>query len=153
MQKNALCDPGTADRFPYPGTLAGAYPAGKRSQWLRDLTKMLFIMKLIAVLLLVGMLGASAKGRSQTITYSAKNAKIAQVFKAIETQTGYTVFANKDLLKGVKPVSVSARQMQLTEFLNAVLADQPIGYEIHNKTIFIKTRPASQVTLVWPFSR
>lgn len=150
MQKKALCDPGTADRFPYPGTLAGMNPAGKRPQWLRDLTKMLFIMKLIAVLLLMGMLAASAKGRSQTITYSAKNAKIAQVFKAIETQTGYTVFANKDLLKGVKPVSVSARQMQLTEFLNAILADQPIGYEIHNKTIFIKNKPASQIIVSRP---
>lgn len=148
MQKTALCDPGTTDRFPCPEALAGNNLAGERPRWLRDLTKMLLIMKLIAVLLLMGVLGAQAKGLSQTVTYSARNAKIDQVFKAIETQTGYTVFANKDLLKGVKPVSVSARQMQLTEFLNMVLSDQPISYEIHNKTIFIKMKPSA--TLVAP---
>lgn len=94
-------------------------------------------MKLTLLLLLAGLLNAQAKSYSQTVTFSGKNVSITKVFKTIEAQTGYTVFANKQLLRTIKPVSVSAKDMPLQQFLSAVLHDQPVGYEIHNRTIFI----------------
>ncbi|MET0393260.1 MAG: SusC/RagA family TonB-linked outer membrane protein [Chitinophagaceae bacterium] len=97
-------------------------------------------MKLTIFFFVLGLFSAHAEGFSQTVTFSARNVTIAKVFDAIETQTGYTVFANKGLLKGVKPVSLSAQNMPLKEFLDVALRNQPIAYEINNKTIFIKKR-------------
>ncbi|HSK13959.1 MAG TPA: carboxypeptidase-like regulatory domain-containing protein, partial [Phnomibacter sp.] len=104
-------------------------------------------MKLIMVLLLAGLLQAYAEGNAQQITYSGKNVGILQVFKVIEDQTGYSVFANKELLKGVSPVTVKAEKMPLKEFLDHALRDQPIGYEILSKTIFIKAKEVPQTSV------
>lgn len=100
-------------------------------------------MKLTFILLVVGLLRSQAEGYAQTVTFSGKNVGIEKVFRAIEDQTGYAVFANKDLLKNVRRVSVSARDMPLTDFLELALKDQPIGYQIENRTIFIKEKAAA----------
>ncbi|HEY4207247.1 MAG TPA: TonB-dependent receptor plug domain-containing protein, partial [Puia sp.] len=97
-------------------------------------------MKLTIILLVVGLLKGQAEGFAQTITFSGRNVAIERVFKAIEDQTGYSIFANKGLLKEVKRVSISVHDMPLTDFLELTLKDQPIGYQIENKTIFIKEK-------------
>ena len=97
-------------------------------------------MKLTIVLLVVGLLNAEARGFSQTITFSGRNVPLDKAFAAIEQQTGYTIFANKGLLKDVKPVSVAVQDMPIRSFLEVILHNQPIGYEINNKTIFIKEK-------------
>ena len=100
-------------------------------------------MKLTIVLLVAGLLHANARSFSQTITFSGKEVTLDKVFNVIEAQTGYTIFANKGLLKGIKPVSLSVHDMPLKDFLDMALRNQPIGYEINNKTIFIKEKPAA----------
>jgi hypothetical protein len=44
-----------------------------------------------------------------TVTFSGKNVELVKVFDAVEKQTGYTIFANKGLLKGIKPVSLTVK--------------------------------------------
>lgn len=131
--------------------VAGAWlPAERRQlsvrkprQPLRALTKTLLVMKLTILFLALNILSARAGIFSQTITFSGKNVSIAQVFSAVEKQTGYTIFANKELLKGAKPVTAAAVDMPLTKFLDLVFSDQPLGYEITSKTIFIKDKPVA----------
>src|SRR6478752_144801 len=101
-------------------------------------------MKLTIVFLALGMLHARAEGFGQTITFSGKNVTLAKIFTAVEKQTGYSIFANKELLKESKPVTVSAAAMPLTEFLDLTFRNQPLGYEIESKTIFIKERPGAR---------
>ncbi len=103
----------------------------------------LLIMKLTILFIVLGLLTARAEGLSQTITFSGNNVAITKVFNAVEKQTGFTIFANKGLLKGVKPISLSVKDMPLTEFLDNAFRNQPIDYEINNKTIFIKEKPAT----------
>ncbi len=126
MQKTAFCS----------GDLAPSF------------TKTLLVMKLTIALLIVGLLNANAKSFSQTVTFSGRNVPLKKIFSAIEKSTGYTVFANKNLLQDIKPVSVSVKDMPLKDFLAAVLKDQPIDFAIENKTIFIKeknTLPAADL--------
>ena len=99
------------------------------------------------LLLTLGLLNARATGYSQTITFSGKGVTLEKVFLAVEVQTGYTVFANKDLLKGTRPVSVSVKDMLLTAFLDLAFQNQPVNYEVNNKTIFIKRKTAGAVTV------
>lgn len=104
------------------------------------LIKMLLIMRLTILLLCFGLFNAQARGYSQTITFTGRNVLLVKLFNTVEEQTGYTVFANKDLLKGTKPVSISVKDMPLKNFLDLAFRDQPVNYEINNKTIFIKRK-------------
>lgn len=141
MQKTAV---------PRQGYHPGEAPCDRNGlvyhQTFRLITKTLFVMKLTIFFLIAGLLNAQANSYAQTVTFSGKNVAITRVFNAIETQTGYTVFANKDLLRKVKPVTVSVKNMPLNDFLSTIFVDQPVGYEIHNRTIFITVKNAAEKT-------
>lgn len=108
----------------------------------RGLTKLLLVMKLLAIFMVLGSLHLSAASYSQTITLEAKGQSLRDVFSAIQNQTGYNVIYNARFLRSTKPVSVSARQMPLEAFLENVLSDQSLVYDIREKTILIGRSPA-----------
>jgi TonB-linked SusC/RagA family outer membrane protein len=151
MQKTALCD-----RDASAILNVRKQPIDELSdppQQLRFITKTclparqaLLIMKLTLLFLLLGLFTATANGISQTVTLTGKNIRLTKVFTAIEKQTGYTVFANKNLLKDARPVSLAVKDMPLKDFLDVTFRDQPVDYEINNKTIFIKKKPGGSVT-------
>lgn len=140
MQKTALCDRNAVVSSLPSAVEVPCRQARKQPQTFRSLTKTLLVMKLTLLFVIVGLLNAQAESFSQTVTFSGKKVGITKVFKAIEEQTGYSVFANKDLLKNIKPISLSVKNMPLNDFLSTVLLDQPVGYEIHNRTIFITVK-------------
>lgn len=145
MQKTALCDP---NAVVLRLSLHAANPCGKTRllpRRFRLLTKTLLIMKFFILFMMAGLLKVQANGYAQTVTFSGKNVAITRVFKTIEAQTGYTVFANKDVLKNIKPVSVAVQDMPLQSFLTVITKDQPVGYEIHNRTIFIVAKKETPV--------
>jgi TonB-linked SusC/RagA family outer membrane protein len=147
MEKIALCNR-NAVPFLFPPVSFFKSVVGRHLQLLRLPTKTLLIMKLTILFLAIGLVNARAEGLAQTVTFSGKNIPLVKVFVAIEKQTGYTLFANKGLLKSAKPVSVTVNDMPLVEFLNLTFRDQPIDYEINNKTIFIKEKPATSLPAV-----
>ena len=120
----------------------------KPPQLLRLFTKTMIVMKLTILFLGLGLLSARAGGLSQTITFTGKNVTLVKVFNTIEAQTGYTIFANKELLKGILPVTLSVKEMPLKNFLDIIFHNQPVEYEINNKTIFIKEKTAPPKTIV-----
>ncbi len=148
MQKFALCNLNAVVLRLSLST--NTHPSGKDKvlpQRRRLLPKTLLIMKFFIVFMMAGLLKVQANGYAQSVTFSGKNVAITKVFKAIETQTGYTVFANKEVLKGIKPVSAAVQNMPLQSFLTFITKDQPVGYEIHNRTIFII---AKKTTVIAP---
>ncbi|MDI3318137.1 SusC/RagA family TonB-linked outer membrane protein [Pinibacter soli] len=102
-------------------------------------------MKLIILFLGLGLLKANANVFSQTITFSGKDVELTKVFTIIEKQTGYTVFANKGLLRDAKPVTLSVTNAKLDNFLELLFKDQPVNYEINDRTIFLKEKNVSTV--------
>ncbi|UYQ93822.1 carboxypeptidase-like regulatory domain-containing protein [Chitinophaga horti] len=100
-------------------------------------------MKITAFLLTVFFLNVYASGRAQSVTLAGKNMHLKKVFSAIRQQTGYHVFFESDLMDASRKVSFNATNMPLHSFLELVLKDQPLGYEITSKTISIipKGRP------------
>ena len=113
----------------------------KPPQAFRFITKMLLVMRLTILFLAIGLVHIHAEGISQRINFSGTNVPLAKIFTTIEQQTGYTVFANKDLLQGVKPVTLSGKDMPLHDFLEAVFRNQPVTFQINNRTIFIRRKP------------
>lgn len=147
MQKTDLYDRNTVAPNCLLASRSPRKPVEELPQQFRLLTKTLLVMKLTLLFLIAGLFHAQAKTFSQTITFSGKSVAITKVFKSIEEQTGYTVFANKDLLKDIKPVSLSVKDMPLNDFLSTVLLNQPVGFEIHNKTIFITVKKNGSSTV------
>ncbi|WEK35038.1 MAG: SusC/RagA family TonB-linked outer membrane protein [Candidatus Pseudobacter hemicellulosilyticus] len=99
-------------------------------------------MKLTAFLLLLGCLHLSAATTSQTVTLSVREAPLSKVFQLIKKQTGYSVFGNGSLLKQTREVTISVNRMPLTDFLDSLLRDQPIGYRFLDKTNILLVKRA-----------
>ncbi len=98
-------------------------------------------MKLVTILIAATLIQANARSHAQTITYSGKNVNIERVFKAIKKQTGYVFFYRTDDLAKVELVSLELKNVMLEPALNEIFREQPVGFEIINKTIFIKSKP------------
>jgi TonB-linked SusC/RagA family outer membrane protein len=93
------------------------------------------VMKLTAILLLTSCLKLSAREISQSIRLSLKNAPIEKVFKEIERQSDFTFFADNQLLKKAKRVTIEVNGLPLNQVLELCFKDQPFSYSISGKTI------------------
>lgn len=116
--------------------LTGLNNAGAKSLF----TKLLRVMKIATFFLLAGSMYVSAKGFSQTVTISVRNAPLVKVFKAIERQAGYGVFYDPRFFKDTKPVSIELKDAAVEKVLQEALKDQPFEYSIENKTIIISRK-------------
>ncbi len=103
------------------------------------IVKTLLIMKLTIILLII--FQASAKGFSQAVSLSEKNARLESVFKKIEKQTGYYFWYEDKTLKELKKVTVELRNASLNEALDKCLSETPFTYSIVERTIIIKKKP------------
>ena len=103
----------------------------------KTITKTMSVMKLIAIVLLVTCLNASASGWTQTVTISERNVPIQKIFKEIFRQTGVSILYNEKLFDHFAPVSVEVKNASIQQVLDACLKDQPFSYTIEDNTIAI----------------
>jgi TonB-linked SusC/RagA family outer membrane protein len=80
---------------------------------------------------------------AQSVTLSAKNMPLKEVFSSIKQQTGYTFFGRNELFKTGKPVTLSVQNMPLTQALDMVLREQPIQYRINGTQIILSHKENS----------
>lgn len=113
----------------------------KKPAWNRTVTKTLIVMKLTILLLTITLFSAQAAGLAQNVTISGKDLTFKKIFTAIEKQTGYVVFGNKELFSGKTTVSLYLNNVPLRDLLNIILKDQPFEYTIDDKTVFISKKP------------
>lgn len=140
MQKNANCS-----RF--TGAKALCYLLVHKRTQFRLPAQMLRIMRMLSYLLLAGFLNVHASGSAQTVTFTGNDVSLKTILAAVKKQTGYYVFADADILKMAKPVSISASDMPLTDFLDLALRDQSFNYRIDNKTISLMQKERKAVFL------
>jgi TonB-linked SusC/RagA family outer membrane protein len=98
------------------------------------------IMKVTGILLMTACLQLSARGLTQTITISMKDAPLQQVFTAIEKQTDYKFFYNLDILHNTSKVTITAQSLPLKLVLESIFKSQPVTYTIHGNIITISTK-------------
>lgn len=111
--------------------------------WKDRLTKTILIMKMISVLLLVSLMHAYGSGRAQTVTLSAKDMPMKQVFEKIRMQTGFEFIWEKNTLEEASPVTVDIRNMPLKQALDLCFAGQPIRYSFIDNVIAITRKPVT----------
>lgn len=103
-------------------------------------TKFLLVMKLTAILLLVGALHVSATTFSQTVTLSKRTSSLQRIFKEVKKQTGYFFFYKGQLLQDKPDVTIELQNASLSEAMNVILKGVGLKYNIVNKTIVISAR-------------
>ena len=114
------------------------------------LTKTLLIMKMTIILLTITFLHASAGTLAQTVTISVHESSLEKVFTEVEKQTGYVFFYDGDLLKGRKPVSITAKDLSIADFLRELLKEQQLDYNIEKQTILIKKKEPLKIPFAGP---
>jgi TonB-linked SusC/RagA family outer membrane protein len=107
-------------------------------------SKICKVMKLSSIFVLAFCLQVSASASSQTVTLSGRNMSLQKVFSEVKKQTGYIVFANKELLVNTRPVSIDATNMPLQEFMNRALNGQPLSFIVEDKTIVLMRKTPSR---------
>lgn len=122
-------------------------PSARRRQ---IVTKTLLIMRLTTVFLFAAILGVHATGVSQKISFSGKNVPLKKILTAVKKQTGYVSFYRQESVAKSNPVTISADDMPLVEFMNAVLKDQPLSFRITNKTIILSEKAGQPTSFFGP---
>lgn len=119
--------------------VAGSHVRSRR----KPAASIVLAMKLTIVFLTAALMQVQAAVTAQTVSLSARNMPVKQVFQTIRQQTGYVIFYNQDMLAGSKPVSLDAKAMPLKALLDALTKDQPFRFEIkeNTKTIVIAPKP------------
>lgn len=111
-----------------------AGPAAKR--------KTILLMR-IKVLLLAACTLLCTLAQAQRVTLSEHNASLKKVFRDIKEQTGYVFFYNATLLSQGHPVTIEVKDEDLRVVLEQCFRDQPLAWNIVNKTIVVSVRKAS----------
>src|SRR5688500_17930881 len=83
--------------------------------------RILIKMKLTAALLLLCFLHVSAAGLAQTVSIERKEAKLSEILTEIHKQTGYNILFNDKIIAAVPSISMSAKNMKLTDLLDKLL--------------------------------
>jgi len=102
--------------------------------------KTLLVLKLITIILLSCCLTASAHSYSQKITLKEKDAPLKKVLHEIELQSGFQFFFSDNDLKIAKTISIEKVNAELNEVLKECFKDQPLSYEIVDKTVVVKLK-------------
>jgi len=105
------------------------------------LYKFLVFLRLLFILVLFGMLQASAAGYGQSVHLNEKSITVREIFKSIKQQTGYDVLWQKGQLEEKRRLNVNFRNATVEQVMNACLQGQGLTYVIDDKSIVIRRFP------------
>lgn len=115
------------------------------------LSKIFLVMKLTMFLTIAVILQASANGFSQEkITLSGSNVPLEKIFKDIRKQSGYNFLYNDRLLSHATLVNIQVNNAGLNDVLKMCLKDQPLSYDIIDKTVVIKAKEVTAAAVEHP---
>src|SRR6185312_1070919 len=110
---------------------APTYPRNQFSPVTKTLRR---VVRLTAIIILIGCLHASAGVNAQErISINMKSAPLEKVFAEIEARSGYTVFYNTEVLKYSGPVTIEMKDALIGEVMRQVLKGLPLEYNIQDK--------------------
>lgn len=108
--------------------------------------KWIMRINLTTILLIMGLIQASAEGFSQ-INLNEKNTSLKKVFRVIEAQTGFVFFSNDfDLDKAT--ITVKLRNGSIDEVMDECLRELPLSYKIIDRTVVVSKKEETQEGLI-----
>jgi TonB-linked SusC/RagA family outer membrane protein len=122
--------------------LSFLYKKGKRNlaDLLPDSNQLKWIvmrLQLIALVVFIACLQVTASSFGQ-LRLKADKTPLKKVLEEIENQSGMVFMYNNALLNTAKPVSIEAKDLSLEAMLKKVFENQPLSYQVIDKTIVLK---------------
>ncbi|MBE9598672.1 SusC/RagA family TonB-linked outer membrane protein [Pedobacter sp. MC2016-24] len=107
--------------------------------------KRMIIMRinLIAFLVSITVMNVCASASAQSISINVQQAPLKEVLNQIKKQSGYQFLYDKVQIESSKSVTINVKGAELKQVLDLCFDQQPLTYEIVNKTIVIKLKPRS----------
>ncbi|MEZ2444630.1 SusC/RagA family TonB-linked outer membrane protein [Chitinophaga sp. RCC_12] len=99
------------------------------------LKRIAFILMFFATLHVSANVMAQAK-----VSMSVKGEELSKVLALTEKQTGYVFFFDEKLLSVAKPVTITAKDLPLVQFLDQLFRGQPLKYSLRNTTITLSAK-------------
>src|SRR5687768_12972338 len=100
----------------------------------------LLTMKLLILLTAVACLQVSAKGFSQSVSMSLKNASLETAFKEITRQTGYSFIYTRDQLKNTSSISCELSNASIKATLDICFRGQPLEYVVEGTYVIVQSK-------------
>lgn len=108
-------------------------------------SNLILAVKTTIFLIVIFCVQVSAKGFSQTITFSGNNVPLTSVLSQVRKQSGWHLLYDSELLKKSKKVTVDFIATPLNIVLEKIFVGQPLSYEITGNTILIVDKAPVQV--------
>lgn len=110
--------------------------------------KLLLIMRLSVLLILIAVFTSTASVYSQVtkLTLKMENARLSEVFDAIEKQSEFYFFYNRDYFNDDRIVSVDVENKLVDEVLKELLKGEAITWEIFDRNILLRIPEAPLTT-------
>ena len=124
MQLDCHFKASAIERFISTRSLPAQFPQERNKEG-RFRRKIFLVMKMTTILLTVACLQICAKGLSQQVSLSLRNAPLERVFREIRVQTGYNFVYNDAWLQSARKVSIKVDKMPLSGVLDICFRDQP----------------------------
>jgi TonB-dependent starch-binding outer membrane protein SusC len=115
----------------------------KKAGWpffTKGMYKTFALIKLTILMLAVASQANGKQNFQENVSLSERNAPLIRVFKQIKKQTGYSYLVPATLLGQANKVSIDVKNVALTDALDIIFKDQPLGYSIVGKTIVVKEK-------------
>jgi len=110
--------------------------------------QVLLTMKLTFVLIIATLMQVSAATYAQNISLNEHNVSLRQILKQIHKQTGYDFIYDHDALKNFPNISLDVKNATIEEVLNICFKNQPLKFNIIEKSIVIRNVPIKEVQTV-----
>lgn len=110
--------------------------------------KLTLIMRLSVLLILIAVFTSTASVYSQAtkLTIKMENARLSEVFDAIEKQSEFYFFYNRDYFNDDRIVSVDVKNKLVDEVLKELLQGEAITWEIFDRNILLRIPEAPLTT-------
>jgi TonB-linked SusC/RagA family outer membrane protein len=110
--------------------------------------KLIRIMKLTCILIMITILQVSASSYAQKINLEVQKAPLEDVLFTLQQQSGYDFLYSAQLIKMAAPVSLSLKNVSISQALEKIFSDQPLIYLINKRTITLKQKPVSESNIL-----
>lgn len=107
--------------------------------------KRMIIMRInfVAILVSLCIMNVCASVRAQSISIDVQQAPLIEVLNQIRKQSGYLFLYDKAQIAISKKVTIKVKDLDLKQVLDLCFEQQPLTYEIVNRTIVIKIKKSN----------
>lgn len=116
------------------------FAAGESARAIRSRIGRLLVIPMLLSGCFASVAVAQTSSADVRVTLDVRNATVAEVFQAIQNQTGYSFVYNTADIDTARPVSLSARDERLQQVLDELLKPADVTYTLRDRHIVLSKR-------------